>query len=306
MSQRRQALGRGLGALMGEANIRMDDESPEGIAAKRHVKYVSIEDIDPNPYQPRKRFSQDALRELSDSIREHGVLQPILVARKAGSDSGYVLLAGERRFRASQLAELNEIPALVTEATEEEMLEIAIVENVQRDDLNPIEEAQAYAQLIETFGWSQEQVSRRVGKKRSTVSNSIRLLKLPSNAQVDLQEGRITAGHARALLAIDDEKEREKLRMDIISRGLSVREAEQRVLAVSGNRGEKEEAGPSGKKKNSSNERLDTVALEERLLSHLGCRVRINSRDGKSGKLEIPFQDPDDLQRFLDAIGLPD
>lgn len=303
MSEKRKALGRGLGSLLGNEVARLDEDSPEASDIRKRVQYVDLSDILPNPYQPRKTFSKDSLSELADSIREHGVLQPIILTKK-DEDEAYVLLAGERRFRAAQLAELSTIPALIMEATEEEMLEIAIVENVQRNDLNPIEEAQAYRRLMEGFGWSQEFVANRVGKRRSTVANSLRLLNLNSEALKDIQDGRLTAGHARALLSVKDEKAREKLRRDIVALGLSVREAERR--AIESNIGPESEESPVKKKKPKKPSGLDIVALEERLMAHLGCRVKIRSSDGVSGKLEVPFQNIEELQRFLDAVNLPD
>lgn len=299
MSTRRQALGRGLSALLGDRRASVEEQVADESGKTRQIRQIPIEDIYPNPHQPRNRFSQDSLRELADSIRQHGVLQPILVTPKKGSDHEFILLAGERRFRASQLAELSKIPAIVSEATEEEMLEIALVENIQRDDLNPMEEARAYRALMDSFGWSQEEAAKRVGKKRSTVANALRLLKLSVDAARDLEEGRLTAGHARAILSLEDAKLQEKLRQEIVRLGLSVREAERRSAMM--------QAPPLLKNRKKTISRpqdsLDTVALEERLMAHLGCRVKVRSRDGQAGVLEIPFRDPDELQRFLDAVG---
>ena len=300
---RKSALGKGLGALLGTSTIKLDQlNSPAGTAA-REVSFIPIARISPNPHQPRHTFSQESLEELAQSIRQHGVLQPVLLA-PAKTKGDYVLVAGERRFRAAQLAQLNEIPALVSDVTDEEMLEIAIVENVQRDDLNPVEEALAYKQLSDTFGWSQEQIATRVGKNRTTVSNALRLLKLGDDALEDLRAGRLTPGHARALLSVEDSFRRAQLRKEILDKNLNVRDAER---AASIQQKEAERAALALKKKLTKPERkLDTVALEERLLVHLGCRVRIQTRDGQSGSVEFPFRNLDELDRLLQALDLPD
>lgn len=312
-THRKNALGKGLGALLSSRPVSVltarepgpvpvtpiPQPTPE--SGERRVRLISLGEIKPNPRQPRQIFSAESLQELADSITNHGVLQPILVThdRTAG---GFLLVAGERRLRAAQIAQLKQIPALVTDVTDEEMLEIAIVENVQRDDLNPVEEARAYRSLIESFGWSQDQIAQRVGKNRSTVANALRLLRLGDDAIRDLEEGRLTAGHARAILSLEDSFYRQRLRQEVVGRGLSVREAERRAAAY-------QKAGPPtgkiAKKGFEQNpDRLDIVAIEERLMGHLGCRVRVVTRDGKTGKVEIPFRNLDELERFLQAIGL--
>jgi ParB family chromosome partitioning protein len=308
---RRKALDRGLSALLNKPEVyplptAVAPDPPQDDVKRKDVRFIPIENIVPNPSQPRKTFAKDQIEELAASIANHGVLQPILVIDDKKNPGRYILVAGERRLRASQLANLTEIPAQVTEATDEELLEIAIAENVQREDLNPVEEAKAYRTLIDRFGWTQEQVANRIGKKRVTVTNSLRLLKLGDEALRDLEEGRLTAGHARAILSVDDGFYRQRLRQEIIDKAMSVREAEK--LAARYQTSAPPGAGKSGGKgsKNQKQAGLDTVALEDRLLVHLGCRVRVVSRDQKSGVVEIPFRDPDELQRFLDAIGLPE
>lgn len=316
MTRRKEALGRGLGALLGDRtepvsvypHEKHGNNPPPGPTqahpeerASGSIRYVPVREIKPNPRQPRQRFSEQSLEELSASIREHGVLQPILLTEdKQGL--GYLLVAGERRFRAAERAGLRDIPAIIQAVTDEEMLEIAIVENVQRDDLNPVEEARAYRALIDSFGWSQEQVAQRVGKKRSTVANALRLLKLGDEALTELEEGRMTPGHARAILSIDDAFYRNRLRQEVIEKGISVREAERRAISY------QKSGSPTGrpKKKTASEEteNIDTVALEDRIMAQLGCRVRIKSRDGRSGSVEIPFRNPDELDRFLQAVGV--
>lgn len=326
---RRAALGKGLSALLSAPAVRWTDESPAvpevppapapaapapaallptqvvSISAdERAVIYVEVGSIAPNPMQPRHRFSPESLQELANSIQNHGVLQPVLVTiRKSGG--GYILVAGERRLKAATIAGLKRIPAIVADVSEEEMLEIAIVENVQRDDLNAVEEARAYRQLIDTFGWTQEQVSQRVGKNRTTVTNSLRLLRLDEDILSDLETEKLTAGHARAILSLDDNFFRRRLRQEILDRGLSVRESERRSLQY------QKSAPPTRKavlreRAEKASENLDIVALQERLMGHLGCRVRIKSADARSGVVEIPFQSPEELDRFLQAVNLPE
>jgi ParB family chromosome partitioning protein len=319
MTTRKNALGRGLSALLGSEPVQVKPGSTGTTPPQPHrgaltaqapaapddnaprVQFVAITEIRPNPQQPRHKFNEVSLQELADSIREHGVLQPVLLTTNDKSD-GYVLVAGERRFRAAERAGLREVPAIIQDVTDEEMLEIAIVENVQRDDLNPVEEARAYRALIDTFGWSQEQVAHRVGKQRSTVTNALRLLKLGEEALRELEEGRLTAGHARAILSIDDAFYRNKLRQEIVDKGISVREAERRAASY-------QKAGsptnrPDKKAPKEPTENVDIVSLEEAMMAQLGCRVRIKSRDGRSGTVEVPFRNPDELERFLQAIGV--
>lgn len=301
---KKQRLGKGLGVLLGSSPVpikggdHVTTTTPTG--DEQRVVFLRTIEILPNPRQPRQRFDEEGLQELAESIRNHGVLQPILVIYDKKQDL-HVLLAGERRLRAAQIAGLEKVPALVTKASDEEMLEIAIVENVQRDDLNPVEEAKAYRSLIDQFGWTQEQIAQRVGKKRTTVANALRLLKLNEETLRDLEDGLITPGHARAILAIDDAFYRQQLRKDIIKKGLSVREAERRAVACQKGGGPIGRGG--GKKIQQGPEGLDIVDLQEKLMSHLGCRVKIRSTDGKAGTVEIPFQNPEELERFLDAIG---
>lgn len=302
MTRRKKALGKGLGALLDARPVPIDEEaSPQELPPEERdqLLFLNIEDIFPNPYQPRQHFSQESLRELADSIKAHGVLQPLLVIRKDDSEDDYYLLAGERRFRASQLAGLTKVPVRVTEATEENMLAIALVENLQREDLNPVEEARAYSRLLSSFNWTQEQVAQRVGKNRVTVANALRLLKLSGQALADLEDGRLTAGHARTLLMISDTGQQEKLRKEIVEGGISVREAERRATEWAT---PKPPLDPQ-KKPIKLQQGLDTVDFQERLMQHLGCRVKVRSRNGKTGKIEIPFNSPDELDRFLQAVG---
>lgn len=305
---KRNALGRGLGSLLGTGEVKVREEEfrkqqPTSAPGdpQQTIQFIELSRIEPNPMQPRLSFSEESLQELSASIQTHGVLQPVLLT--PGSKPGhYHLVAGERRFRAAGLAKLEKIPAIVQKVTEEEMLEIAIVENVQRDDLNPVDEARAYRRLVDAFGWSQEQVAERVGKKRPTVANSLRLLRLNDEALKDLEEGRMTPGHARAILSIEDPFYRARLRKEIVDKGISVREAER----LAGNfQSAGSPIGKSGKKTaDIPAVDIDMVALQEKLMEHLGCRVRINTRDGVSGSVEVLFRDLDELGRFLQELGL--
>lgn len=263
---------------------------------------VPIDAISPNPRQPRSVFDPDSLADLTASIRRHGILQP-LVVRDEGKGK-FTLLAGERRLRASQIAGLTEVPVIVLKANEEQMLELSIVENVQRENLNPVEEARAYKALINTFGWTQDEVADRVGKKRPTVANSLRLLGLSDRATEDLAAGRITAGHARAILSLLDNASRELLRKEIVERGLSVRGAEERAKEIA--------AGPFPKRRGpfkelplkKGNDHLDIEHLRERLIEQIGCPVRIRPKSTSSGTVEITYQTLDDLDRLIEMLGV--
>src|SRR5215213_10213165 len=226
MSTQKKALGRGLGALIPtrppvEAPPPPPPAAPQGTG----LAMVPIEQISPNPYQPRKTFNEASIEELARRVREHGIVQPLVVTRTG--DNKYRLIAGERRFRAAQKAELKSVPVVIKETmTDSDTLQIALIENIQREDLNPIEEAHAYHQLHEEFGLTQEEISKRVGKERSTVANFLRLLKLPDSVKKLLAAGQLSMGHARALLAVDSSKKQESLAERVVKRALSVRQTE--------------------------------------------------------------------------------
>ena len=217
-SPKKKALGRGLGSLIQEAQTEAGSNQQD-----RQETMVSIEDIHPNPHQPRTHFNETELEELSESIRSHGVLQPLLVRK---DDKGYEIIAGERRYQASKIAGVTEVPVVVREVTDNEMLELALIENLQRSDLNPIEEAKGYRKLIQATGMTQEALSKAVSKSRSAITNSLRLLDLPQRVQDLLFEGKLTAGHARAILAVPYEEARIKLAEKVVAEGLSVRATE--------------------------------------------------------------------------------
>ncbi len=266
MSKRRSGLGRGLDALLPSDGVRMSQ--------------LPLALIEPGPFQPRRRFNEASLQELAESVRVKGVLQPLLVRPKG---DGYELVAGERRFRAAQLAGLTEVPAIIREMSDQEALELALVENLQREDLNPVEEALGYQRLID-LGLSQEEVAARVGKARSTVANALRLLQLPRAALEALEQGAITPGHARALLMLPESKRLWGLR-EILSRQLSVREAE-RLKARLGQPPQKRQAYPEV-----------AAALEARL----GVRVRITGH--RRGRIELHYASAEELQALLDLLG---
>jgi len=279
--RKRQALGKGLGAL-----IPGGDEAD----GRGELVLVATEEVFPNPRQPRSRFEEKALEELAASIREQGVLQPLLVKRVPG---GYELVAGERRLRAARMAGLERIPVLCRRVEDDQRLELALIENIQRENLNPVEEAQAYRELQSINKYTQEEVARRVGKDRATVANSIRLLSLPDFVKNELVAGNITAGHARALIPIKDEKTIKSMLARITGQGLSVREVERIVtrLPSSGRERKDRSARPSP----------ETRDLESRLTRKLGCRVRIH-QSGRGGRLEIRFADLDELNNIVDKM----
>jgi ParB family chromosome partitioning protein len=287
MADQRRGLGRGLSALLGEA----DDAAASDASRSVEGGDLPIELIGRNPDQPRRDFAEDELEELAASIRERGVLQPILVRPAPGEDGRYQIVAGERRWRAAQRAGLRQIPAVVRELDDLKTLEIAIIENVQRVDLNAIEEAFGYRDLIDRFGRTQEEIARIVGKSRSHVANAVRLLGLPDSVQVELRAGRLSAGHARALAAAPDPA---ALAKQVLEQGLNVREAE--ALA----RRAQAPARPAPSAKTPTKD-ADTRALEEDLSDALGLGVEIVDRDG-AGEMRIRYgslEQLDDLCRRL-------
>lgn len=270
----REVLGRGLRALL---------EGTEAASSESELMHLPVEDVRPNPYQPRQHFDPERLAELAESMRVQGVLQPIVVRRQ---HHGYELIAGERRWRAAQMAGLQTIPAVIKRASDAEVLGLALLENLQREDLNPIEAARAYQRLQADFHLRQEDVARYVSKDRSSIANALRLLKLPQILQDDLEAGRLTMGHARALLALESEAEQLRLREQILSGGITVRATEEQVRT-------QRNAPPDGRAKPAH-----FVAFEERLQQYFGTRVAIKP-GRKQGKIEITYTGEDDLQRLL-------
>ena len=270
----RRGLGRGLGALL--------STSP---AEGETLRELAIEEISPNPNQPRKSFNINGLRELSASMRQSGVLQPVVV-RRAGS--GYQLIVGERRLRAAKLAGLERVPAVIREATDAESLELALVENLLREDLNPMEEAEAYQRLLAEFGWTQEELAGRVGKDRSSIANCLRLLKLPAVVQDDLRAGRLTMGHARALLSLTSAADQLKLREKILAHSWSVRTTEEGVQR-------------SHIPRRAARRSAELTALEDLLRERLATRVRLVGSE-RRGRIEIVYASREELDRLIEQI----
>ena len=271
----RPRLGRGLAALIGDTGTEQ-----ASIERLRNTRRVPIAFLRPNPRNPRRFFDPEELQELTDSIREKGVIQPILVRTVAGAMDSYEIIAGERRWRAAQAANLHEVPVHLLEVDDREALEIAIIENVQRADLNALEEAMGYQELIEQFSYSQSDLAKVVGKSRSHVANTVRLLKLPASVQTHLRDGRLTAGHARALLTSDNP---EKVAEEIVSKGLNVRQVEALAQAEAEKEGRQSKARPRLEKD------ADTMALEKGLSDALGLVVIIDHR-GAGGELRIRYK----------------
>lgn len=267
----------------------------EKVVEKPVEQLMRIDEIEPNQLQPRKNFDEDALQELSESIKQFGLIQPIIVKNKG---KYYEIVAGERRWRAARIAGLKEVPVIIKEYSEKESMEIAIVENLQREDLNPIEEAQAYQKLIEEFGLKQDEAAQRVSKSRTAVTNALRLLKLDERVQKMVIDEMISGGHARALLAIEDKEEQYLTAMLIFDNKMSVRETEKLVREHI----KKEEEKRIEKKEDFS--QMETIyhQLEERMKSVIGSKVAIHSRNYKKGKIEIEYYSNDELERIIDLI----
>ncbi|MCK0151267.1 ParB/RepB/Spo0J family partition protein [Marivita sp. S6314] len=283
----RRGLGRGLSALM--ADIEPGQENPA--APPRSARSLPVDQLEPNPDQPRRQFDADALDELANSIRSKGVIQPLIVRKKGDQGERYEIVAGERRWRAAQKAGVHEVPVVVREFSDEDVLEIAIIENIQRADLNAIEEAAGYDQLMTRFGHTQEKLAQALGKSRSHIANLLRLLTLPDVVKVAVQDGKLSAGHARALVTAPDPV---LLAGDIVRRGLSVRETE-KLVKTAQNQGKPETAKPAPKAAPSAKD-ADTKALEGDLSAALGMKVSINHHAGKeSGSVTVTYDTLEDL-----------
>jgi ParB family chromosome partitioning protein len=284
----KKALGKGIGALLKDIDETIDTKS---------VINVLIESLVPNPYQPRKAFNDESLGELADSIKTKGILQPIIV--ESNGDGSYTIISGERRVRASKLCGLETVPAILGTFSVVEKLENALIENIQREELKPIEEATGYKKLIDTFNLSQEEIALKVGKSRSTVANMLRLLKLPKSMKEALSDGTLTQGHARAILSVDKPENQELLFRSIVDELLSVREAEH--LAGRLNRGIK--TGPKKKAKPRPGEkRIPELAdIEQKLITALGTKVEVKGSSEK-GRIEISYYSMEDLERITEII----
>ncbi|MBM6942046.1 ParB/RepB/Spo0J family partition protein [Collinsella intestinalis] len=282
-SPKKKALGRGLNALVGEAQYETGNSGSE--------TKLSIGDIVPNPNQPRTHFNETELNELSESIREHGVLQPLLVRKKG---SKYEIIAGERRYQASKLADLTEVPVIIKDVDDQQMMALALIENLQRSDLNPLEEAKGYRQLIDASGMTQDALSKAVSKSRSAITNSLRLLDLPEPVQQLIFDGQLTAGHARAILAVPYEDARIKLAERVVKEGLSVRATEHLAPLFS--------VGDAPKAPRPVTPQSFKKAARV-LRQRFNTNVRVKSTRGKN-KIEIEFKDEDELKRILSEMVL--
>ena len=286
MMTKKRGLGKGLEALIPGA------AKPASAEVQAGAVEIPVDQISPNPHQPRQSFNQEKLRELAASIEAHGLIQPLVVTRVG---SGYQLIAGERRWRASQLAGLTTVPVIVKETSPQQMLELALVENIQRADLNPLEEAEAYAHLMEEFGLTQEAVAERVGKSRTAVANIVRLLNLPEEARTALASGEISEGHARALLMLKKQRDQLSLLTTVINRGLNVRQTE--ALARQVLLGDDPEAR-SKRPPLTPHDRTMLAKFETKL----GTRIELNRSEDQTGKLVIHFYSQEELQAIFDAI----
>ncbi len=294
-----RGLGKGLDSLipMGSSSEKkvenIKEEKKDSSAAETVVKITQVE---PNREQPRKNFDEDALQELADSIKQFGLLQPILVQDRK---THYEIIAGERRWRAAKLAGLKEVPVIIRDYTEQEIVEISLIENIQREDLNPIEEAQAYKRLLTEFNLKQDEVAERVSKSRTAVTNSMRLLKLCDEVQQMIIDDMLSTGHARALISIDDPEEQYTIAQKIFDEKLSVRDVEKLVKNL--NKPEKP------KKESKEDKSLEIIYqdIEEKLKQSLGTKVEISSKGNGAGKVEIEFYNHDDLDRLIELLSKP-
>ncbi|MGL6216997.1 MAG: ParB/RepB/Spo0J family partition protein [Lacrimispora sphenoides] len=308
---KRTGLGKGLGAIFGdevmesvaEEQEKKNHPKPEQTNAKAEKKeeepevgkemFLKLSSIEPNHNQPRMEFREESLMELAESMKEYGVLQPLLVQKKGDF---YEIIAGERRWRAAKLAGLKEVPVVIREYTKQQSMEIALIENVQREDLNPIEEAKAYQKLMQEFGLKQEEIAARVAKNRVTITNSMRLLKLEKKVQDMLIQNQITGGHARALLAVDDPELQFQIAGRIVAENLSVREVEKLVKSLS----KKKE--PKEKKEEDESIFLIFRELEDRMKTAMGTKVSINRKDSNKGRVEIEYYSEAELERIVELI----
>lgn len=308
MAAKKSGLGRGLDALFPEKSVpsksvakdtrekaavhpvKNDEKKEEKISGGPMI--VKISKVEPNREQPRKKFDEDALLELSESIKQYGILQPLLVSDKK---SYFEIIAGERRWRAAKMAGLKEVPVVVKEFSNQEIVEISLIENIQREDLNPVEEAQAYRRLIEEFHLKQDEIAERVSKSRTAVTNSLRLLKLSPKVQEMVVDEMISAGHARAILGISDFETQEMIALKVFDHKLSVRETEALVRKI---------LKPSNQKETVSNSAEDAVyeSLEEKMKIITGTRVSIHRKKNNKGKIEIEYYSREDLERIIDLF----
>jgi len=294
-----KALGKGLDALL-DLNSEIIDinnySELDNIDRENKIIFAPLEKIKANPDQPRKTFDEDSLNELAESIKQKGVIQPVLAEEDPENSNHYIIIAGERRFRASHIAGIEKLPLIIKSFSEEDKLEIALIENIQRENLKPIEEAKAYRHIMESMNLNQQDVAERVGKNRSTVANSLRLLKLPEDMQISLNGGNLTSGHARSILSTVNPADQRILFNRIVDNGLSVREAE--TMATDLNKGVR----PSSKKESTLRKKIpEIMSVEQRFIDVFGTKVQIKGSIHK-GKIEITYYSSDDLDRIYDIV----
>lgn len=308
MAGKKSGLGRGLDALFPEKTVQSKPKTVKTVKEEKKVavdtkkfsqqetsngeRMMKISMIEPNREQPRKKFDEDALQELSESIKQYGILQPLLVSDKKDY---YEIVAGERRWRAAKMAGLKEVPVVVKEFSTQEIVEISLIENIQREDLNPVEEAMAYKRLIDEFHLKQDEIAERVSKSRTAVTNSMRLLKLDSRVQQMMVDEMISAGHARAILAISDKEKQETVAMKVFDEKLSVRETEALVKRI---------LDPPKEKRAQKSSAEDAIyeSLEEKMKNIMGTKVQIHRKKNNKGKIEIEYYSKDELERIIDLF----
>jgi len=293
MSALKRGLGKGLDVMIPQRISEADLNTEENVSRET---FLPINEIEPNKSQPRKKFDQESLQELAESIKQYGVIQPLIVQKK---DKYYEIIAGERRWRASRLAGLKEVPVIIKDYSPQETVEIALIENIQREDLNPIEEAQAYQKLIKEFNLKQEDLAKRLSKSRTTITNSLRLLKLDNRIQQMLIDEQITGGHARALLSLEDPDLQYEAACKVLKENLSVRDTEKLVRKLLKIRTEKETAAANEEQKDIS---YIYQALEEKLKNILGTKVSIKRKEKDKGRIEIEYYSEEELERIIEMF----
>ena len=292
MNEKKRGLGRGLNALINTgSNTENNKENTKENHEYKEV-FINISLVEPNRNQPRKEFDKESLSELANSIKQYGILQPIIVQKNGDM---YEIIAGERRWRAAKEAGLTEVPVIVRDYDKQKVMEISIIENIQREDLNPIEEAMAYQSLMEEYGLKHDELAEKVSKNRSTITNSMRLLKLSKNIQQMLIDGRISTGHAKVLLSIEDINEQEKIAQELIDKSLSVRELEKLVKKYTKPRKKKDD-------KDDKDYSLFYREYEDRLKDILGTKVQINTKDKNKGRIEIDYYSAAELERIVELL----
>jgi len=306
---RRIGLGKGLGALLenndeNETYAAIDTQtvsaSQAGKNKEQDIVQLPVDKLVPNPGQPRKNFDETELQELADSIKTYGIIQPIIAAN--AGDGTYIIIAGERRTRAAKIAGLSAVPVIVRDYTDQKKLEISLIENIQRSDLNPIEEAAAFKNLMDFSNLSQDELATRMGKNRSTVANALRLLKLPIEIQKSIEEGKVSSGHARALLSVTDAKARDKLYRDMLTSEISVRETEKRATALNNEKSGKAKTDKGTDSGKASKRPPEVNAMEEKFIGKLGTKVVIEG-DLNKGKIHIDYYSMEDLERLYEILG---